>query len=298
MLKFIVVAPPYQERSGGVMVLHELCDALNKNGYSAGIVFYHDGNSEAQNFKFGISNDKAMHKPNASNLIFKDNDEVLEIINKGVVVYPDLITGNPLGAKNVVRYVLNFNENPFFGDFILSYSKVYSQYSDFILFKSFYNELLNDEGARHWDDRDLNLTYFGKGPSYLECKIIPGTILVERDWPRDKEQLSLLLRQCKFFFSYDCVSATNYDALMCGAIPILLHDEQISRSVINKMEVGPFPEVSFNSLDDLPNLISYDFFKVDESMKLFKQNYLRISKSWEQEVSNFVASYIFKRGDD
>jgi len=50
MLKFIIVAPPYHEKSGGVMVLHELCDASNTNGYPSGIVFLHDGNATEQKF--------------------------------------------------------------------------------------------------------------------------------------------------------------------------------------------------------------------------------------------------------
>ena len=45
MHPFVIVAPPYSARSGGVMVLHDLCEALNRCGYQAGMVFLRGGSS-------------------------------------------------------------------------------------------------------------------------------------------------------------------------------------------------------------------------------------------------------------
>jgi hypothetical protein len=294
MIKFLVVAPQYQVRSGGVMVLHELCDALNRNGYPCGIVFLHGGNAAEQNFQFAFSDNKEFHMPQGQRIEILNNTEFQEIINEGVVIYPDLINGNPLGAKKIIRYILNFNESPFYGDFILSFSKIYSNYSNHVLFKTFKNSVFNDNEARPWNERNLNLTYFGKGPSFIDCKLLPNTLALERDWPRDKNQLAILLKQCKFLFTWDCVSATIQDAIMCGAIPILLHDQQIPRILINQMEIGSYPDIRFNSIEDLPLEISYDFDSVNSSIKQFKHNYDYFADSWVERVGDFAKIYINK----
>ena len=44
--KLIIIAQPYSARSGGIMILHDLCEALNRNGYQAGILFLHGGNAK------------------------------------------------------------------------------------------------------------------------------------------------------------------------------------------------------------------------------------------------------------
>ena len=292
MLKFIVVAPPYQIRSGGVMVLHELCDALNKNGFPCGILFLHNGNASEQNFQFATSNSEELHMPNGERIDLSNQNEIQEILSSGAVIYPDLITGNPLGARNVIRYILNFNENKFPGDYILSYSKVYSEYSQYTLFKSFKNPAFNEINAKPWYERTLNLTYLGKGPSFIDCKLIKDTILLERDWPRDKNQLALLLKQCKFMFTWDCVTATMQDAMMCGVIPVMLHDKQIPRDVINQMEIGRYPTIKFNSIDDLPAGIEYDIDEINSELSHFKANYNSLSDSWNSRVGQFAASYL------
>ena len=40
---FLIAAPAYSSRSGGIMVLHELCTALNRLGYRAGMLLIVEG---------------------------------------------------------------------------------------------------------------------------------------------------------------------------------------------------------------------------------------------------------------
>lgn len=292
MHDFVVVAPPYSSRSGGVMVLHDLCQALNRSGFRAGMVFVHGGNAQEQNFQYAISNDPAHYREGGDYCFFKDNKEALEAVAGGTVIYPDLVVGNPLGAAKVVRYVLNFNASDFAGDFVLAFSKIYTDRQDHVLFKPFHYSGFSSEGSLHWTQRTLDLTYIGKGEAFTDCHRLPGTILVERDYPRDKEQLALLLRQCRFFYSWDCVSATNIDALMCGAVPVLLHDKQISRAQINQMEIGKFPHVRFDTVSDLPAGLQYDPAQVDADMKVFGQNYRQWADSWDLRVKEFAQRYL------
>lgn len=290
--KFIVVAQPYTLRSGGVMILHDLCEALNRNGYQAGIIFMHSGNANEQNFQYALSNDVSLYRKDGNYHFYANEAEALDVIKNGVVIYPDLIIGNPLGAKKTIRYILNFNPSCFSGDFVLSYSNIYSEFSNFVLTKPFHQSFLTDHGTQPWLNRTLDLTYIGKGSQFIDCHRIENTILVERDYPRDKEQLALLLKQCRFFFTWDCVSATNYDAVLCGAIPILLHDKQIDRQKINKMEVGAFPKIAFSSIQELPKGIQFDVKQIDADVLSFKNSYFHLINSWDESVKRFVEYYL------
>ena len=292
MHPFVIVAPPYSLRSGGVMVLHDLCEALNRCGHRAGMVFAHGGNATEQNFSYAVSNHPSLYREGGDYHYFQDEQEAKQAILYGTVVYPDLITGNPLGAKNVVRYLLNFNEPDFPGDFVLAFSAVFSKNADHVLFKPFHHPAFNDLGTANWRDRTLDLTYISKGPSFIECHRINNTILVERDYPRDKEQLALLLRQCRFFYTWDCVSATNIDALMCGDFPVLLHDKQINRDEINRMEIGSFPKVHVSSVHDLPASLEFDAPSVESDILDFKARYHHLVDSWDVRVATFARYYL------
>jgi hypothetical protein len=286
------VAPPYSARSGGIMVLHDLCEALNRCGYQAGMVFLHGGNAADQNYSYAVSNHPSLYRDGGSYHYYQDEPEAYQAILSGTVVYPDLITGNPLGAKSVVRYVLNFNEADFPGDFVLGFSGIYSKYASHVLFRPFHHPAFSDHGTAHWRDRTLDLTYIGKGSSFTECHRISNTLLVERDYPRDKEQLALLLRQCRFFYTWDCVSATNIDALICGAVPVLLHDKQINRDLINQMEIGSFPRLDVLSIQDLPIGLRFDERLVESDIQIFKANYYRLLASWDARVDAFARAYL------
>jgi hypothetical protein len=88
------------------------------------------------------------------------------------------------------------------------------------------------------------------------------------------------------------VSATNFDAMMCGAIPILLHDKQINRKDINNMEVGAFPNINFNSIQELPNGLQFDEKEIDVDVMAFKKSYFHLINSWDQSVKFFAEYYL------
>ena len=295
-MNFIIAAPPYSQRSGGIRVLHELCTALNQLGYQAGIVFITEGSQLNQGFKFAYAGDINLHDPTG---IYYDyfshstNQEITDYINNSCIIYPDIIKGNPLSGKFFVTYVLGRPEFPIFSDYILSFSKLYIEKSDFVLHKSFFDLCMNDLETLHWSNRTFSLTYIGKGSSYLECNLIPGTILIERDWPKDKNQLAILLKNCKYFYSWDCVSATNTDAILCGAVPILMHDLQIKREVLNTGELGAYPPLEFeDAFSNNKSKISIN--DIDSHLLMFKNNFFLYHSAWSSNVDLFAKSVINK----
>jgi hypothetical protein len=287
---FIVVAPPYSARSGGVMVLHELCTALNKIGEQAGIVFIKEGSQKNQDFKFGYSSENQFYDPYGSHFDFVDgrsSSEIWAFIQDAFVIYPDIIKGNPLGAKSFATYVLGFPKFDIDSPFIISYSKCYTDSFDCVLYKPFISEYMHNRETLHWTQRNLCLTYIGKGHEYELCGTIPNTILVERDWPRDKQQLALLLRQCKYFFTWDCLSATNIDAVLCGAVPVLMQTKQLSRATIDGLEPGPLPSITFaSSLHSELNFSQVS--EIDKSMSDMESKLNGYSDRWLEYVVEFV----------
>jgi hypothetical protein len=146
---------------------------------------------------------------------------------------------------------------------------------------------IHNRGTIHWSQRNLCLTYIGKGHEYADCHLVPDTLLIERDWPRDKQQLALLLRQCKYFYSWDCLSATNIDAVLCGAVPVLMQDKQLPRAVVDSLEMGAFPPITYEPGMDT-RATPHHVADIDKAMEKIVCNVNAYSASWLDQVGGFV----------
>jgi len=95
-IPYCIVAPSYTHISSGVRTLHLLCHALNEMGQKAFIIA-DDPNGFATN-------------PHLNTPIMGDLPQYQNFYTKSAVdpifVYHNLIKGNPLNAKRVVRYLL------------------------------------------------------------------------------------------------------------------------------------------------------------------------------------------------
>ena len=81
---FLIWAPAYTHRSSGVRALYRLCHHLNARGYPSAMV--------ALGEKAQSGWDTPYHRGP---------------VGDSIVVYPEIVTGNPLGARRVVRWALN-----------------------------------------------------------------------------------------------------------------------------------------------------------------------------------------------
>lgn len=233
--KFLIVTPAYTSKSAGIVVMHTLCHDLNALGYPTAIVL-----SDIKDVTY--SNNPKYFGPNLDYYAINSEAEFQQFIDEGIVIYPEIVKGNPLKAKKVVRYVLNtegfvaknsMNESS--NDFIISYSKVYRKDPHAILTKLPYNPLFNAENTLPASERALDLTYVGKGDTYGKCFTVPGTLEITRIYPKTKQELALLFRNTRYFFTWDYRSAVFTEAILCGAIPVFM---------------SPAPFNSFDELDD------------------------------------------------
>ena len=104
MKKFLITTPGFVPHCGGIVVLHKLAQTLAELG------------EETYLFTTQINFNKA-HKfiwiP-SQNPVVTNNELILDDEDKEniIVIYPDIINGNPLNAKYVVRWLLSIPNEP------------------------------------------------------------------------------------------------------------------------------------------------------------------------------------------
>ncbi len=292
-LKFLIAAPAYSHQSAGIMILHELCDMLNRQGYEAAMVLFHGSNGQDQSWQWAYTDRAEFYHPDHQRVRLNINDadnSVRDFLENGVIIYPDLILGNPLGAGRVVRYLLYKNEGYVASsqsEYVLSFSTMFHSAPDSYLFKPLLDENFHLRSAAHWSKRTLDITYFGKGPGVINCFRIPETLMISRTWPEDKNQLGILFRQCRYFFTWDCATQTNMDAVACGAVPVLLHDLQLTRDELARGELGRHPDIVLADFQNKDSVVG-DESEIDFQMNEMNRKAKYYKDSWPERVSEFA----------
>lgn len=222
------------------MVLHQLCDRLNRLGYSACLwpifkpVF--DWNSPVKSlslsfrylrktFKYGYGLNPKLLTP-----MIEDTN-----LDDTIVIYPEIIVGNPLKAQRVVRWLLhkpgyNNGGKIDFGqkDLFFFYEKAF----DDPRFNPFPDNLLHIVSQRK-DTYHLTNTQKRKGSCYLLRKgnkrplvhDTSGSILVDH---LSHEEMAKVFNQCEICVIYDTYTMFSVYAAMCGCIPVIIPEEGVS----------------------------------------------------------------------
>lgn len=289
--EFIVVTPPYFKGSAGNTLMHDLCHQLCVNGYKAHIIFV---NTLADPWVYFYEKSSQGYNPDLLHTEIADEnhtEQIQRVIKSGIVIYPELITGNPLKANNVVRYFLNF-DGAISGskseydesDYIITFSKIFKEDYNDLLCKPITNPSFNSDGCRPYAERTLDITYIGKGASFCDCYVIDGSVEITRTWPQTKAELATLLKQTRYFYSWDNISSTNLDALLCGAAVVLLQDVQINRNQLkySKNIFGTSPFFYGELVNKKVVISANDAFETD--LDSFKLEMNQAAESWCQNV--------------
>jgi hypothetical protein len=186
---YIIMAPPYRHNSGGVRALHELRNLLEKRGY------------EAKVFQGGQAPPEA------------------------IVVYPEVVCGNPMNGKTVVRWVLNFpgllggdkEYDP--KEIIFTYLPRFFPGAK-ILTVPIVEDFYRDEGL----PRSGSYFWVGKG---VDVPLIPETEGLEdiTCWELNRKELAKFLNEIGTLYIYDDATMLTVEARRCGCKVILIPDE-------------------------------------------------------------------------
>jgi hypothetical protein len=237
--QLFIAAPLFTEGSDGARVLHYLCHSFNKMGVKSSLVFLDPRDPSNTSFVAATENQgtyKEYQTPVVKNLNEID-------VENDVIIYPEIVQGNPLKGRNIVRYFLN--KNGFItgipvkinsGEFILSFQKIFEPNAHFNLYFTMQDEkLIPSREAINGLLKNISLTHIGKGSKYGNTERVGGTIGL--DWSKSKEEYYILLESAKYLFTWDPLSGVVYDAILRGCIPVVISPKPWTYDQINSQEL-------------------------------------------------------------
>lgn len=246
MKKIIIYTPSYDENSGGRVVMHYLCHLANSIGYEAYLVkssniTLFDFNYPLRSIYRIIRGALSLLTPIKTNVNF--NTPVLKKIPKNlddyIVVYYELVIGNPLNAKNVIRYMLHFpgyhTGFAFFG--FNEYHILWEQTNNVMDFphckrqefpmKVTYmlDNIYNKIDAINYDERSSDCYMIRKG---IGKPFIHPDNAIKLDGFKH-EDIASIFKKSRYFYCYDEYTMYTRFAAMCGCIPIVVPDNQFKK---------------------------------------------------------------------
>ncbi|MEH2069205.1 MAG: hypothetical protein V7K47_13760 [Nostoc sp.] len=210
-LNFIIFSPPFQLNVGGVIALYNLARIIDRAGFFCKIF--------------------DMNGMNLPNNIFDNYATEVDINDNTVVVYPEVIFGNPLNAKYVVRWILCELGINCPSDIYTTWSK-----DDFIYHYSTYNPQKKVKNyniicplytsptlKNHGKSREGYCHIIRKGYKFHHpLKYIHPSDSLFLDDNLSQEILIEIFNRKEYLISYDPYSYVCVMAALCGCIPIIV----------------------------------------------------------------------------
>lgn len=241
MKKIIICAPSFNERNGGAIVLHKLCHEIRSLGYEAFLIPYEDillvstlsifrDLVTVIKTKIRYSFNRYRISPNLNTPVIKYS-ELRKLANDYIMIYPEVIFGNPFGARHIVRWFLH---KPDFhkgyaihspGEYYVRYDgaigEIYYLDNDtakyFMKVISYPLDLYSCENRNQERSGDVYCIRKGRNRSDLK---IPKNALVIDDLPHEK--IANLFQRSRRFISYDTHTAYSRFASLCGCDSIVV----------------------------------------------------------------------------
>lgn len=224
--RFVFYGPCYQPNSNGVRIYYLLAEELLRLGFEICIVAHDHALTESRS--------PARLKPyfHLDGIDFHPGD----VRPDDIVVYPDIVSGNPLAARRVVRFFANrpivlTGQAVVYGptDFVVSYSTSVDPHAYPLFVLNDDRKLFHPPSA---PKESLALVYFGKvpqGPLAPELERFVNSfeqkLLVTRHFPKSRADLGDLLRKAMVLVTIDPLTNLAYEATLCGTPALIANDE-------------------------------------------------------------------------
>ncbi len=277
----IIYAFEYTESSGGISCLYKLAYELDKKGFKVRI-FLEKNNKELSNNIF-------------SN--YYNNDFNLE---ETIIIYPEIIKGNPLNGKYVVRWLL--------ADIgIIANKKIYNSWNhndlvyyfnykkDFDLDNNIYKILCNISVNKIFENTTNNKSGFCH--TFKKSKLFHNNI--EEIHPKNSfnikneshQQLQIIMNRYKYFVSYDPLTFLIHIANLCGCISIVYPIKNLSKFDWIKTTAF-YPYLKKNNLDNIYGIAygnspeELDF--AEKTLHLAKTQIYELELFYKDSINNFI----------
>jgi hypothetical protein len=287
---FFIYAPSYDEKIGGSIVLHKLCDLINRGGDRAYLYPIGSGLKIGDLVFDPLSFVLQLFHKITTRIKFKTLSKYITPValifknRNAIVIYPEIVSGNPLGAKNVVRWLLH---KPGFHSGLVDFNP-----SDLIFY---FQEVFNDPylncnigGKLQVMDIRTDIytrTNFGarSGSCYLLRKGKKREILHDLNCSimidnLSHEEVAKLFNQSEYFISYDSYTLYSQYAALCGCISIVIPELGVNKE-------------AWQPVDELRYGVSYGFDEIElarETQGKAKDYLTGLEKEFTQSVREFV----------
>ncbi len=230
---YIIYAPPYNENVGGIIFQHELVHALNQMGERAFLwpaaPIYKPGR-RARLKQIVQKKPPYPLAPGLDTPVAKRSD----LTRDSIVVYAEVVRGNPLNAKNVVRWLLykpglrhpyEFGPDEMFfrvGD-ITDLPEITGGAPDLFLWKL--NRTYRNAQRR---DRDGVCYILRKGEHKPRIPETEGPDAIPID-KKSHAEINEIFNRCHSFYSYDEATMYSQYAAICGCTSVVIPELYASR---------------------------------------------------------------------
>jgi len=235
-MKFVIAADPFDDRNGGVIALHLLCHRLSEAGETA-LLWPSQPLLQAWRnprrylgwARYLLTGQRRRYRRGP----FPNRLATRRDLDGAVVVYPEIVAGNPLGARHVVRWLLH---RPGFHSGRVDYGAddLFFHYQD-----AFHDPALGDRRNRlalsWWNDEYRRWNYGERsGSCYLVKKgrgrpivhDLRDSTLIDALSSREKAEL---FNSTAYFYTYDLHTMYARYAAFCGCIPIVVPQPGLAR---------------------------------------------------------------------
>ncbi|MDR3392989.1 MAG: hypothetical protein P4L77_14765 [Sulfuriferula sp.] len=206
---YYIFALDYMQQSAGIRALHYLCHALNESGLEA----YVTCEGTAPHLRTPVLNETIMMQHTASG-------------REAIMVYPEIVTGNPMGSGTVARWLLNrpghiAGDTAFpDGDLIFTYDPHYlpaGMHGEILHIPTYDLSIFNNDDNPDDDAREFVCFYAHKylasGAKLTEHA--KDAISLCKDQPLTHAEIAAILRRSKLLYVYE-PTALIAEALLCG----------------------------------------------------------------------------------
>ncbi|MBD9424676.1 WavQ [Pseudomonas sp. PDM15] len=298
MKKFLIFAPAYDANVGGAIVLHKLCSLLNSLGYES-YLYPSFINFEISRMGFwrqllGLVADyvrgfkRYLTNPALDTPVYRG-----KVTDDFVVVYPEIVFGNPLKAKNVVRWFLH---RPGFHTGVVYYGQgeLHFDFNDFargfqypgamiselrLMITHFPFEIYNENCALPAGERKGVAYCVRKGEDKTGLHLIDEGIKIDG---MSHAEIAEVFKRVRTFISYDSYTAFSVFAAICGTDSIVIPDQGV-----DKLRWHPRAEDRYGiayGINDLP--------EARDTVHLLKKRLLDIEEESRRCASLFAKETI------
>lgn len=293
MAKYVICSRSYDENNGGIIALHRLCHLLNEAGEDAYLwnpIEWHLSTWHSKNLGFKTRLiieikrlwNRFFFSPMSINPLFNTPEIRQENIPKdAIVIYPEVVEGNPLGLKNVVRWFLNkpgllsgkvdYGKNELYFYFNPQFklgSAQQTQLKILYVLDSIYFE-------RDTKEREGTCYILRKGSAREIIHDLTDSVLVDG---MSHHEISKIFNETIMCISYDTQTMLSKYAALCGCLSIVIPEDGIDKETWRP-----------NLADRYGVAYGFDDLEWAESTSIkVKQSFLAQKSQTENDIQRFI----------